>query len=645
MITQDTIRRIIDVAQVYDVVSDFVSLKKSGSIYKAPCPFHNEKTPSFVVNPNKNIYKCFGCGKGGDAINFIMEHEKLSYPEALRYLAEKYNIKVEETYTQNEEQREEQSQIDSLYIALNFAAKFYQQQLNDTEEGRNIALSYCKERGFSNETIETFQLGYSPDSFDAFYNTAKQNAYNEAILLKAGLIKEKNNKHYDFFRDRLMFPIWNISGKVIAFGGRILKKAENQPKYINTAETEVYHKSQILYGIYQAKSEIRKNDACFLVEGYTDVISLHQAGIKNVVASSGTALTKEQVLLIRRFTENIIILYDGDAAGVKAALRGLDIVLEVGLNVKIVLLPESEDPDSFIKNRGKDDALLYIEQHQKDFIFFKASLTIEDAKHDPIKKAEAIKDIVRSISLITDNIKRQLYIKECAAIVEIEEKTLINEINKLRNQQLKKREDSENNDIDLLLQSQEQPYEKQTAYVKKTPQFYEQERDIIRVLLEHADKAMDEEESVGVYILTELVDVPFKNTIFDKIIKHYINAYEKEIPFNEISDIKFIEDQDIKSAIIDIQSSNYELSPNWYNKHEIIVHEANRTYKTDVLSVLNRYKFFKLMEIITELDDKIKEADANNQQEELSAYLMQKIKRNASKNELAKSIGTVTHPY
>ncbi|HNK90964.1 MAG TPA: DNA primase, partial [Chitinophagales bacterium] len=611
MITQDTIRKIIDTAQALDVVADFVTLKKSGSIYKGNCPFHQERTPSFVVNPNKNIFKCFGCGKGGDAIGFIMEYEKLSYPEALRYLAQKYNIEVEETHTQSEESKEEQSQIESLYIALNFAAKFYQQQLTESEDGRNIALSYCKERGFSNETITTFQIGYSPDSFDAFYKEAKSNAFNEDILLKAGLIKEKNEKRYDFFRDRLMFPIWNVSGKVIAFGGRILKKIDNQPKYINTAETDVYHKSQILYGIFQAKSDIRKNDACFLVEGYTDVISLHQSGIKNVVASSGTALTKEQVFLIKRFTENIIILYDGDAAGIKAALRGLDIVLELGLNVKIVLLPDGEDPDSFVKQKGKEEALQFIKENQQDFILFKASQSISDVKNDPIQKAEAIKDIVRSITLIQDNIKRQLYIKECATIVDIDEKTLINEVNKIKIQQIKKRENVPEEDVEQLASLQEKYIEPQKKE-SQIPEFFYQERDIIRVLLEHADKSMNEEDNVGAYILSELVEVPFKNTIFDKIIKHYINAYEQDIPFDTISDATKIEDNQIKLAIIDIQSSKYEISENWLKKHEIIITEANRTYKTDVASVLNRYKYLKFMELLKDLDEKIKLADTEN---------------------------------
>ena len=441
-----------------------------------------------------------------------------------------------------------------------------------------------------------------------------------------------------------MFPIWNVSGKVIAFGGRILKKIDNQPKYINTAETDVYHKSQILYGIFQAKSDIRKNDACFLVEGYTDVISLHQSGIKNVVASSGTALTKEQVFLIKRFTENIIILYDGDAAGIKAALRGLDIVLELGLNVKIVLLPDGEDPDSFVKQKGKEEALQFIKENQQDFILFKASQSISDVKNDPIQKAEAIKDIVRSITLIQDNIKRQLYIKECATIVDIDEKTLINEVNKIKIQQIKKRENVPEEDVEQLASLQEKYIEPQKKE-SQIPEFFYQERDIIRVLLEHADKSMNEEDNVGAYILSELVEVPFKNTIFDKIIKHYINAYEQDIPFDTISDATKIEDNQIKLAIIDIQSSKYEISENWLKKHEIIITEANRTYKTDVASVLNRYKYLKFMELLKDLDEKIKLADTENKMEELYSSLQKKIKLIGVRNELAKEIGTVTHPY
>lgn len=644
MITRDTIRKIIDTAQIVEVVGDFVNLKKSGSIYKGNCPFHQEKTPSFVVNPNKNIFKCFGCGKGGDAINFIMEHEKFSYPEALKFLANKYQIEIEETYTQTEENKAEQAQVDSLYIALNFATKYFQQQLLETEDGRNIALSYCKERGMSDEVIQKFQIGYAPDSFDAFLNNAKEHAYNEEILLNAGLIKEKNDKKYDFFRDRLMFPILNVSGKTIAFGGRILKKAENQAKYINTAETEVYHKSQVLYGIFHAKETIRKQDECILVEGYTDVISLYQAGIKNAVASSGTALTREQVLLIKRFTQNIVILYDGDAAGIKAALRGLDIVLEIGLNVKIVLLPEAEDPDSFVRKNGIENALSYIQNHQQDFILFKASQGIEEVKHDPIKKTEIIKEIVRSIALIQDNIKRQLYIKECATIVDIDEKVLNLEINKIKTQQLKKQDQFSEQEAEVIAQLQDSTLPKQEIK-SNNPIFFHQEQDIIRVLLEHADKEMDTEESVGFFILSELVDVPFRNTIFDKVIKYYINAYEQHKPFEEINNITHIEDEEVKKVLINIQSMHYELSPNWLDKHEIIVKESNRTYKTDVHSVLNRYKYLKLMETIKLVDEKIKMAEEEKEEEALYAAFLKKIQLLDARNKLAKEIGTVTHPY
>jgi len=644
LITRDTIRKIIDTAQIVEVVGDFVNLKKSGSIYKGNCPFHQEKTPSFVVNPNKNIFKCFGCGKGGDAINFIMEHEKFSYPEALKFLANKYQIEIEETYTQTEENKAEQAQVDSLYIALNFATKYFQQQLLETEDGRNIALSYCKERGISDEVIQKFQIGYAPDSFDAFLNNAKEHAYNEEILLNAGLIKEKNDKKYDFFRDRLMFPILNVSGKTIAFGGRILKKAENQAKYINTAETEVYHKSQVLYGIFHAKETIRKQDECILVEGYTDVISLYQAGIKNAVASSGTALTREQVLLIKRFTQNIVILYDGDAAGIKAALRGLDIVLEIGLNVKIVLLPEAEDPDSFVRKNGIENALSYIQNHQQDFILFKASQGIEEVKHDPIKKTEIIKEIVRSIALIQDNIKRQLYIKECATIVDIDEKVLNLEINKIKTQQLKKQDQFSEQEAEVIAQLQDSTLPKQEIK-SNNPIFFHQEQDIIRVLLEHADKEMDTEESVGFFILSELVDVPFRNTIFDKVIKYYINAYEQHKPFEEINNITHIEDEEVKKVLINIQSMHYELSPNWLDKHEIIVKESNRTYKTDVHSVLNRYKYLKLMETIKLVDEKIKMAEEEKEEEALYAAFLKKIQLLDARNKLAKEIGTVTHPY
>lgn len=643
MITRDTIIKILDTAQIEDVVGDFVNLKKSGSILKGNCPFHQEKTPSFVVNPNKNIFKCFGCGVGGDSVTFIMEHEKFSFPEALRYLANKYHIEIEETQTSTED-KQAQDDKESLLIVLNYAAKFYQHQLTETEDGKAIGLSYFKERGFLEDTIQAFQLGYAPDSYDSLLKDALKNGYNKELLLKTGLIKEKNDKAYDFFRDRVMFPIHNVSGKVIAFGGRILKKSENQPKYINTAETELYHKSQILYGISQAKAEIRKQDVCYLVEGYTDVISLYQAGIKNVVASSGTALTKEQVLLVKRFTENIVILYDGDAAGVKAALRGLDIVLEQGLNVKLVLLPDNEDPDSFVKNRGVDATLDFIEKRQQDFILFKATHGIKEINNDPIKKTAVIRDIVESIAKVNDGIKRQVYIKHCSDIVEVSEAVLVNEVNKIRTQLFKKNKELQQEEADAITEFVSIP-EDHSQRISKSPPLYYQEKDIIRILIEHGDQPMTEELSVAEYIIFELVDITLNNPVFDKIIKMYLNAYQEEIPFEEIRNLNYITDSEVKQCLIEIMTSPYELSPNWFARHEIVVKDANRTYKTDVISGMQRFQYFKIMEAVKILDEKIRTSDKGGDFEEMIASILKKMELQEKRKSLAKELQTVIHPH
>lgn len=633
----------MDTAHIVDVVGDFVNLKKAGSVYKGLCPFHNEKTPSFVVNPNKNIFKCFGCGQGGDSLKFVMEHEKLSYPEALRYLAQKYNIEVEETHTSAEAQQEK-LETESLLIVLNYAAKFYQQQLFESEAGKAIGLSYFKERGFREDTIRSFMLGYSPDSYDAFYKQAKAEGHSEEILAKAGLIKEKNGKHYDFFRDRVMFPIFNVTGKPIAFGGRTLKSGENQPKYINTPETDVYHKSRVLYGIFQAKNEIRAKDVCFLVEGYTDVISLHQAGIRNVVASSGTALTKDQVLLIKRFTENIVILYDGDPAGVKAALRGLDIVLEQGLNVRLVLLPDGEDPDSFVQKNGADATIDFVEKNKKDFILFKASLGMKEVGSDPIRKSDVIKDIVESIALIGDPIKRQLYIKECAEIVDIPEHILVNETNKIRTQILRKSKELSTEEGQVVNEAVKEEFD-HTQRVSQVPRLYYQEKDVVRILLEFADKEMQEGENVCAYVLSELVDVPFKHSVFDKIVKLYLDAYEQDIPFEQVRNIQLSGDEDVKQTLIEMLTPAHELSPNWYGRHEIVVRDANRTYKTDVVSVMSRFRYYKIMEAVKILDEKIKDAENRQELEELVAVILKKQELLEVRKNLAKSIETVIHPH
>lgn len=649
LITRDTIAKILDTAQIEQVVGDFVNLKKSGSILKGNCPFHQEKSPSFVVNPNKNIFKCFGCGKGGDSVSFIMEHEKFTFPEALRFLAQKYHIEIEETQVSKED-KQVLDDKESLLIALNYAAKFYQTQLTETEDGKAIGLSYFKERGFLDDTINTFQLGYSQDNYDSFFRQATKDGYNSEILLKAGLIKEKNGKHYDFFRDRVMFPIFNVSGKVVAFGGRMLKSAKPDnagaynPKYINTAETDVYHKGQVLYGISHAKPDIRKHDVCYLVEGYTDVLSLYQAGIKNVVSSSGTALTKEQVQLIKRFTENMVILYDGDAAGIKAALRGLDIVLEQGLNVKLVLLPDGEDPDSFVKKNGTDATLQFIEKNQQDFILFKATQGIKDIGNDPIKKSEIVKDIVESIAKVDDNIKRQIYIKHCADIIDLPENILINEVNKIRSQHFKKSKDFTQQDAEAINEhvSVEEIHQQQ---VSKTPALFHQEKDIIRILIEHGDLEMTEEATVAEYVIFELVDIDFKNDAFGKIIQLYMDAYRNETPFEEIRNLNNISDAEVKDVLVEFMQPKYELSNNWFARHEIVVKDANRTYKTDVISVMQRFRYFKLMELIKILDEKIKAADLSGSFEEMIAAILKKMELMEKRKTLAKEIQTVIHPY
>ncbi len=426
MIKQDTIAKIFDTAQVEDVIEDYVVLKKRGANLLGLCPFHNEKTPSFTVSPAKNIYKCFGCGKAGNSVNFLMEHDGLSYPEALRSLAARYNIEVEETQRSSEEQ-EKQNTADSLYIVNEFAKDFFVTNMKNHDEGIKIGLPYFKERGFLQNTIDKFQLGFAINNSTALKDAAHQRGFNVDLMKRVGLISERG---YDFFRDRVMFPIHSISGKVIAFGGRTLKKDKKIPKYINSPESEIYIKNKSLYGIYQAKIAIRKADQCLLVEGYTDVISLHQGGVENVVASSGTSLTEGQIRLIKRNTENIVIVYDGDVAGIKAALRGIDLILEQDMNVKVVLLPDGQDPDSYIQLVGQTEFKTYIEEKGEDFIFFKTNILAEGAANDPVKMSQVIGDIVQSIAKIPNTLKRTLYIKECANRLGIDESILATDVNR-----------------------------------------------------------------------------------------------------------------------------------------------------------------------------------------------------------------------
>lgn len=439
MIDQATIDRIIDAAQVVDVVSQFVTLKRRGINYVGLCPFHEDRTPSFYVSPSKNICKCFACGEGGTAVHFIMKHEQLSYFDALRYLAKKYNIEIQEREL-TDEQKQAYNERESLFILNDFARNHFVKTLHEHIEGKSVGLSYFKERGFREDIIQKFQLGYSLEQRDSLTQEAIKNGYKEEYLVKTGLTikSESNGALIDRFRGRVIFPVHTLSGKVVAFGGRILKKAENTGKYVNSPESEIYHKGSELYGIYFAKQAITKADCCYLVEGYTDVISMHQAGIENVVASSGTALTHGQIRLIHRFTEYVTILYDGDAAGIKAALRGIDLLLEEGMKIKVVLLPDGEDPDSFARKQNAESLTKYVQEHEVDFIRFKTQLLLDDAGNDPIKRANLISDIVSSIAVIPDNIIRSVYIKDCSILLNIDERILIQEVNKKRLADLEK---------------------------------------------------------------------------------------------------------------------------------------------------------------------------------------------------------------
>lgn len=441
MIDQATIDRILDAAQIMDVVSDFVTLRKRGVNYVGLCPFHDDKTPSFYVSPAKGLCKCFACGKGGNAVHFIMEHEQMSYPEALRYLAKKYNIEIKERELSSEEKLV-QSERESLFIVNNFARDYFQNILKNHIDGRSIGMAYFRNRGFRDDIIEKFQLGYCTDSHDAFAKEALQKGYKKEYLIKTGLCYETDDHRLrDRFWGRVIFPVHTLSGKVVAFGGRVLASATKgvKVKYVNSPESEIYHKSNELYGIYFAKQAIVKQDRCFLVEGYTDVISMHQSGIENVVASSGTALTPGQIRMIHRFTNNMTVLYDGDAAGIKASIRGIDMLLEEGMNIKVCLLPDGDDPDSFARKHNSAEFQAFISEHETDFIRFKTNLLLEDAGKDPIKRAELIGNLVQSISVIPEAIVRDVYIKECAQLLHVEDKLLVSEVAKRREAQAEKR--------------------------------------------------------------------------------------------------------------------------------------------------------------------------------------------------------------
>ncbi len=648
LIPKDTIQSIIDAARIDEVVGDFVQLRKRGVNMLGLCPFHNEKTPSFTVSPGKGIYKCFGCGKAGNSVNFIMEHEKYSYPEALRYLANKYGIVIEEQEPSPEE-RQLDSDRESLFSLNSFAQKFYTQTLLETEEGKSIGLSYFMERGFREDIIAKFQLGFSPTAWDAFTKEALAKGFSEKYLNDSGLTISKDGKQYDRFRERVMFPIHNLTGKVIGFGGRILTSDKTKPKYVNSPESEIYNKSKSLYGIWLAKNAIVARDNCYLVEGYTDVISLHQSGIENVVASSGTSLTTEQIKLISKFTRNITILYDGDPAGIKASFRGIDMILEQGMNVRVVLFPDGEDPDSYARKHRSADVEAFIATQADDFINFKTRLLLQETNNDPIRKAALIHEIIESISLIPDAIVRPLYIRECSQIMDIAESTLMNELNKtLRKKKLKGAAD-EPEVAELPDARLAEPPKEQVLDIADCSA---QEQDVIRVLLQYGDKILkfqhpgnEPEEivivEVGVaeYICNDLRanQITFDSPVFQSIFDAYaLGVDQGQLPEENV--FLMNADPDVANTSINIITQRYELSPGWEEIKIYVPTEADKLEETisgSVLSLMAR----KLTAMIH--TNQLAMKDLPTDSEAWANHLSRDIHLKKARNEINKRLGRI----
>lgn len=569
MISQQTIQEILSRINIIDVIGEFVKLKKRGANYLGNCPFHNEKTPSFTVSPSKEIYKCFGCGKSGNTISFVMEHEKYSYVEALKWLAAKYGVEVEETFV-SQEQKEQLQTADSLYIINSFAEKFFIHQLFNTEEGRDIGLSYFKERGFRESIIEKFKLGYSPETRTAFTDEALKSQYNKDLLLKTGLTVDRNGFLQDNYRGRVIFPIHNHSGKVLGFGARILKTNEKAPKYINTPENDIYIKSKILYGSYFARNAISKLDECLLVEGYTDVISLHQAGIENVVASGGTSLTIDQLRLVKKHTNNLTIIYDGDSAGVKAALRGLDLALEEGLNVKLVLIPDNEDPDSYVNKVGASAFIEFVKQHKKDFILFQLELALKEIGSDPVKKSELVNKIAESISRINkaeDFTKQQDYIKQSADILHIDEAGLHALVNKyirdrITVQERKSLPTSPN--TAAAIKGEETNYDEATFDLLYKDQL--QERELARVLLEYGYKNWDDHTLIADYIFNEIDELELEDKNVSTLVQSIKTLLQSRPELFNDKYFIYHPDKELSAFAVSLLNYPYEESPKWVEK-------------------------------------------------------------------------------
>ena len=625
MIDQVTIDKIFDSADIVEIVSEFVSLKKRGSNYMGCCPFHNEKTPSFSVSPAKGIFKCFGCGKAGNAVTFVMEHEHLGYVDALKFVAKKYNIEVKERELSPEEQHQNDDR-ESMMVLSSFAQQYFSDVLNKSGEGKSIGLSYFKERGFSLKTINKFQLGYSLDSRNEFSKTALKEGYKKEFLTRTGLSLEKNEGLIDRFYARVMFPIHSVSGRVIAFGARTLKSDKNIAKYLNSPESEIYVKSRSLYGIFFAKKALTQHNKCYLVEGYTDVISMHQAGIENVVASSGTSLTVEQIRLIKRFTPNVTVLYDGDAAGIKASLRGIDMLLEEGMNVKSLLLPDGEDPDSFAQKHSVEELQDHLNKNEQDFISFKTKLLLDDAKNDPLKKAALITDIVKSISIIPDNITRSVYIKECSRMLDADEGMLFTEVSQLRRKRL--------TDANIRTERPSEAVEKQKEYSQPIPDFVtgiycdEQEKELAYYLLKYGEKALfvnelNQTETVAHYIIDQLKND--KLELQNLQYKQVFDEYEKLLAGNTAISVKhFINNPDEKicELTVNLLSEEHSLSDLWRKRQGLVEEEEDRLQNA-VPKAIAVYKVKILNQAVTKFIEQLDEASKAKDAEKIQLLIRQ----------------------
>ncbi len=664
MISRSTIDRVFESARVEEVIGEFVQLKKAGSNFKGLSPFTDEKSPSFMVSPVKQIWKDFSTGKGGNSVSFLMEHEHYSYPEALKWLAKKYNIEIEET-EQTDEQKEQTNERESMFLVSNFAKDYFHDLMLNTNQGKAIGLSYFKERGFTKETIKKFDLGYCLDQWDNFTKAALTKGYDLKYLASTGLTIVKENKQFDRFKSRVMFPIHSMSGRILGFGGRILTADKKAAKYLNSPESDIYHKSKILYGIYQAKKEIAKQDNCYLVEGYTDVISFNQSGIENVVASSGTALTSDQIRLVNRLTKNITVLFDGDAAGIRASIRGIDLILEQGMNVKVVQFPDGEDPDSFAKSHSDIELKEYLDTAAQDFINFKVSLLLKDSNNDPIKKATVIRDIVTSISKIPDGIQREVYVQECSRIMDISERVLFSELAQLLKKESfqKAKTNSNYNNVDPNQPPPEYFMEQDATKMglikggqissQKIDQLSILENEIIRILLLYGNEevefieeviSIDEEGrestterkyqnlvSAEIYLHLQEDETEFTNPLFQEIYTemiHQLNQSEKL----EIDKFVNNKNTDIATTVTSIlmDEEKYELS-NWESK-SIEVKSALEALSKAVPDVIFNLRRILIERLVNESLVEGKEY-SNDEKEEIMSYnslrirLSEKLKR------------------